>query len=232
MGDAPAKLSSPVQAYQQNLYCGYCGVVQSISEIPFVAGDVALDFVNTAEERGHPAAGDALGTPADLRVWGQRYGLLGPSVKLDADADGELDRARRARELLYDLFAARVHGRPVTRPALTELAELARMAYRAGSLQPAKDRSVHWHWNRTELATVRYVATTRGVELLGADPSPRLKQCPGDHCGWIFLDTTKRGNRRWCLMSECGQEAKDERRRARRHRAPQADTIPSADAIG
>jgi predicted RNA-binding Zn ribbon-like protein len=191
--------------------------VQSIVEMPFVAGDVALDFVNTAEERGHPAAGDALVTPADLCLWGQRYGLLAASVKPGADAGDELERARRARDLLYDVFAARVHGRPVARAQLAELADLARIAYQAGSLQPADDHSVRWNWNRSDLATVRHVAVTSGVELLRAEPSPRLKQCPGDHCGWIFLDTTKRGNRRWCQMSECGQEAKDERRRARRH---------------
>ena len=42
-----------------------------------------------------------------------------------------------------------------------------------------------------------------------------IRQCPGDHCGWFFLDSTKRGNRRWCSMSECGQEAKTAQRRAR-----------------
>jgi predicted RNA-binding Zn ribbon-like protein len=192
--------------------------VQSIPEIPFVAGDAALDFVNTAEERGHPAAEDALVTAADLRLWGQRYGLLGESVELGAG--DELERARRARDLLYEVFAARAHGRPVPAAQLADLAELARTAYQAGRLQPGPDHSVGWHWDPSDLATVRHVAVTSGVELLRTAPSPRLKQCPGDHCGWIFLDTTKRGNRRWCLMSECGQEAKDERRRARRHAAP------------
>lgn len=190
--------------------------MQSIPEMPFVAGNAALDFVNTAEERGHPAAGDALVTPADLCLWGQRYGILGVSVKVGIDADAELERARRARDLLYEVFLARVHGQPVASAQLADLAELARTAYQAGSLQPEEDYAIRWHWNRSDLATVRHVAVSRGVELLRDEPSPRLKQCPGDHCGWIFLDTTKRGNRRWCLMSECGQDAKDERRRARR----------------
>lgn len=194
--------------------------MQSSSEVPFVGGDVALDFVNTAEERGHPDAGEALLTPADLRLWGQRYGLLGRSAKLGADAGDELDRARHARDLLYDIFAARVQGRPVPPARLAELADLARAAYQAASLQPAPDRSVGWRWGPSDLATVRHAAVTSGVELLRAEPSPRLKQCPGDHCGWLFLDTTKRGNRVWCLMSECGQDAKGERRRARRNASP------------
>jgi len=40
-------------------------------------------------------------------------------------------------------------------------------------------------------------------------------QCAGAGCGWFFLDTTKRGNRRWCSMRDCGQDAKSARRRAR-----------------
>jgi predicted RNA-binding Zn ribbon-like protein len=57
---------------------------------------------------------------------------------------------------------------------------------------------------------------TGTIDLLQAEPTVRLKQCPGQQCGWFFLDTTKRGNRRWCSMAECGQEAKDEQRRVRR----------------
>jgi len=191
--------------------------MQPISEMPFVGGDAALDFVNTAEQRGHPAADDALVAPADLLLWGQRYGLLETSAQLGADADDELARARAARDLLYDILMARAEARPATDARLAELADFARLAYQAGSLKPANDNSVTWQWSRIDLATVRHVAVTSGIDLLRAEPSPRLKQCPGDHCGWFFLDTTKRGNRRWCLMSECGQDAKDERRRARRH---------------
>jgi predicted RNA-binding Zn ribbon-like protein len=200
--------------------------MRSVSEMPFVGGDVALDFVNTAEERGHPEAADALITPADLRLWGQRYGLLDASADLGADAEAELGRARHARELLYDVFAARVHGLPVSSRQRAELAALARAAYQAGTLEPADASGLQWRWDRSDLATVRHVAVINGVELLRNQPSARLKQCPGDHCGWIFLDTTKRGNRRWCLMSECGQDAKDEARRARR----QAGAIPAAGA--
>jgi predicted RNA-binding Zn ribbon-like protein len=190
--------------------------VQTIREIPFVAGSPALDFVNTAEERGHPEAGDALLTPADLRLWGQRYGLISASTKLDEHAQAELEQAREARELLYTLLYARTHNRPAPRPALARLADLAGDAYRAADLRTQADGTVRWQWSRSDLATVRHVAVTSALELLHGNPSDRLKQCPGDHCGWFFLDTTKRGNRRWCQMAECGQEAKDARRRERR----------------
>jgi predicted RNA-binding Zn ribbon-like protein len=188
--------------------------MQPVAQLPFIAGHVALDFVNTAEQRGHPDAGDALRTVDDLRLWGQRSGLLS-----DAAGGGagplELPAALEARELLYRLFLDRVRGDRAPAADLARLSGLAARAYQAGRLEEDSDGRLRWTWDRGQLATVRHVAVTTATEVLGQDLAARLRQCPGDHCGWFFLDTTKRGNRRWCSMSECGQEAKTARRRAR-----------------
>jgi predicted RNA-binding Zn ribbon-like protein len=200
-----------------------------IADLPFIGGHVALDFVNTAEGRGGPGRGEALREPADLAVWGQRHGLLaeagaGTGAGMGAmgpEAEAELARALDARELLYAVFLDHVAGRGPGAESLSRLARLAGRAYGAGVLRPAGDGSVRWTWPSGELATVRHVAVAAALDLLRDVPGGllargRLKQCPGDNCGWFFIDTTKRGNRRWCSMSECGQDAKDERRRARR----------------
>jgi len=194
--------------------------VQSVAELPFVAGNLALDFVNTAEERGHPDAVDALRAVDDLRLWGQRRGVLTSGVGGTSAADGdagltEFPAAIEARELLYELFLGRVHGRRAPDADRARLSRLASEAYQAASLEQEADGRLGWSWDPSRLATVRHVAVTAAVELLSQSPTARLRQCPGDHCGWFFLDTTKRGNRRWCSMSECGQEAKTTRRRER-----------------
>jgi predicted RNA-binding Zn ribbon-like protein len=188
--------------------------VEPISELPFVAGNVALDFVNTAEQRGHPDAGEALHTAEDLAAWGRRYGLLSEASSGTDDRD-EFGRAIDARELLYTLFLARAHAGSISPADLERLAELAAAAYHEGQLAPQPDGTLSWSWSPAQPATVRHVAVTAAVELLGMGPAARLKQCPGEHCGWFFLDATKRGNRRWCSMRECGQDAKSARRRAR-----------------
>jgi predicted RNA-binding Zn ribbon-like protein len=190
--------------------------MESIAEIPLIAGDVALDFVNTAEERSHPEAGDALKSPADLRTWGERSGLVSGSAAAGGDGRAELRRALEARELLYAIFLARARGHSASDAQLSALAELGAAAYRAANLELEEDGSVDWRWSRDELATIRHVVVAAAIDLLKAEPASRLKQCPGEQCGWFFLDTTKRGNRRWCSMSDCGQEAKDQRRRALR----------------
>ncbi|HEY6494860.1 MAG TPA: ABATE domain-containing protein [Trebonia sp.] len=188
--------------------------MQSIAELPLIAGHVALDFVNTAEQRGHPDAGDALRTIDDLRLWGQRSGVLSGGADGD-QGPMELPAAIEARELLYRLFLGRVRGDSAPDADRSRLAGLAARAYQAAALGQQADGRLSWSWDPARLTTVRHVAITTAVGLLGQSLAARLRQCPGDHCGWFFLDTTRRGNRRWCSMGECGQEAKAARRRER-----------------
>ena len=59
--------------------------------------------------------------------------------------------------------------------------------------------------------------------LRGADLA-RLRRCPleAGGCGWLFLDQSRNGSRRWCRMADCGSLVKarrlTERRRADRGR--------------
>jgi predicted RNA-binding Zn ribbon-like protein len=188
--------------------------MHTAADLPLVGGHLALDFVNTTDEQD-PAGEDVLQTVADLRTWGERCGLLDATASLAGGA-AELTRALGVRELLHALFVARINGRPEGMARLGELSALVSEAYGAAALQPSSAGRVEWHWSRNELASVRHAVVTQALELLQAEPSERLKECPGERCGWLFLDTSKRGNRRWCSMSECGQEAKDQQRRRRR----------------
>ncbi|GAA4213146.1 CGNR zinc finger domain-containing protein [Microbispora amethystogenes] len=60
------------------------------------------------------------------------------------------------------------------------------------------------------------------VEFLSTADLRRLRVCPlaEGGCGWLFLDHSRNGSRRWCAMEDCGSQAKarrlTERRRARR----------------
>jgi predicted RNA-binding Zn ribbon-like protein len=42
------------------------------------------------------------------------------------------------------------------------------------------------------------------VQVLTADDRNRLKQCPGERCGWLFMDGSRNRSRRWCEPNECG----------------------------
>jgi predicted RNA-binding Zn ribbon-like protein len=193
---------------------------------PLVGGHPALDLLNTLEDRGGDAEVDFLPSPGALQAFGARLGLLAAEAPAtaepdhDAPARAELAAAKRFRERLHRIVAARLAGSDPDPADLAALATEAAAAYRAGELKPAADGTLAWQWSTTDLATVRHAVAVAAVDLL-ATQTDRIKRCPGDECGWVFLDTTKRGNRRWCSMATCGQEAKLAARR-------RAGTTPSA----
>ena len=69
----------------------------------------------------------------------------------------------------------------------------------------------------TGLEAILWPVLESARELL-ADPS-RIKECEGEECGWVFVDATKSGTRRWCSMASCGARAKMKRYRARPQRS-------------
>jgi predicted RNA-binding Zn ribbon-like protein len=39
--------------------------------------------------------------------------------------------------------------------------------------------------------------------------------CAAPDCGWVYVDRSRNGFRRWCQMETCGTEEKSRRRAAR-----------------
>jgi predicted RNA-binding Zn ribbon-like protein len=51
------------------------------------------------------------------------------------------------------------------------------------------------------------------AELLQSEELGRVRRCDGEDCRWLFLDTSRSRNRRWCDMADCGNTAKVRRYR-------------------
>jgi MFS family permease len=54
------------------------------------------------------------------------------------------------------------------------------------------------------LVTLAYEA----VQLFGSEAARLVRQCQSPTCTLYFVDTSRRGDRRWCSMSACGNKAK------------------------
>ena len=59
--------------------------------------------------------------------------------------------------------------------------------------------------------SVRDSLASTAIELLCGLPTDRARVCRGDHCGWLFIDSSKGGQRVWCDMATCGNAAKTRR---------------------
>ncbi len=192
----------------------------NLAELELNSGSLALDFVNTVEDRLEAEPKDFLGSAADLAEWGRKAGVLsGSGRSKPGGGTAELRKAVGLRGHLASLLDAVLDGRRPRRGDLDALAAAEAQAVGAASLEQGSDGRLHRHLDPTAPASVRHAVALSAGELLSGPDAERIGRCAGPGCGWFFLDTTKRGNRRWCSMAECGQEAKSANRRAARRGA-------------
>ncbi|WP_433460224.1 CGNR zinc finger domain-containing protein [Micromonospora sp. CA-248212] len=205
-----------------------------VSELPLVGGHPALDLVNTLERGGNSPPHDFLSDSSALLSWSVRAGVIS-----DAEAD-QVDRA------WHDEPAAAHAGLTAVRDirAGLHLVLLAVITDPDGDTVAAGAALVglHERWSGAA-ARARLVLGSSRVRLaygtvpamlvpdrtaeaavdimLTADPT-RVRRCPvrDGGCGWLFLDQSRNGSRRWCRMADCGNVVKarrlTERRRAAR----------------
>ena len=192
-----------------------------------VGGDHALDFVNTVTARDTEPRDWLDGYDALLR-WARQsehYAArdLDALAKLAAEHPNKaklaLARAKTLREALCGALYALVAGRE---PPAADLAAIdaARAAASAAAQLVSRKRqvSVAWSVERSGLDLVAHVVAAQAVALLAEADFSRVRVCDGQHCGWVFADTSKSGRRRWCDMATCGNVAKA-RRYQEAHRA-------------
>jgi predicted RNA-binding Zn ribbon-like protein len=127
-----------------------------------------------------------------------------------------LPAAITLREAIYRLFAAEAAGQKWDSEDLSALnAALAEAPPRESlALGAVKGWDVPWA-GVSVTALLAPVLWSAGDLLLGPRAG-RVRQCANPACGWLFLDDSKSGNRRWCSMSACGNRAKAHRHYLRR----------------
>jgi predicted RNA-binding Zn ribbon-like protein len=192
-----------------------------IARLGLIADHPGLDFANTASGRGGDHHHDHLHSVDDLVLWSRRAGLLNPvqAVSIDVDRRAEariVARAVKLREAIHAIAAAFAAGAPPPQPAISILGRTYRRALAEAELVTGGD-GLAWRWSAAEAWQVLGPIAHSAIVLFGAAGRERIKQCPGRDCGWVFLDRTKNGSRRWCEMKVCGNRAKL-RRYHHRHR--------------
>jgi predicted RNA-binding Zn ribbon-like protein len=198
--------------------------------ITSLEGRLCLGFVNTFHPRYGRHIHDALAGYADLVAWNRSVGMLIEEQEQDllraADAHpgealGVFERAVTWRETIYRVFSAVAAGSAPQGEDLVILHAAFVEAMARASLSSAS-REFSWEWRAgeesgrgEELTLLFWPVALSTIELLtSAKEWGRIKECPG--CGWLFLDSSKTGNRRWCSMDECGSRAKMRRQYARK----------------
>jgi predicted RNA-binding Zn ribbon-like protein len=185
----------------------------------FIAGTLCLDFVNTAGGWvDSQVVNDKLAGFGDLVRWSELAGVLSPaeSLKSTSHAEGGVfERALALRRALYRICQACLEGGTPPKAAgdvLNRELATARMHERV-HFSPGK---VAWTWDEPSAPDrILWSIVRAAAGFLTSPESASLRQCPGDECGWMFLDTSRNRSRQWCEMRICGNRAKIRRFRQR-----------------
>ena len=192
----------------------------------FVGNHLALDFLNTRPvQDGQPM--EFLPDFAALLRWFQAVGLLSPREVAALDRQwGQSAMARRTledllgvRERLRKVVLAWEEGRTVQDSTIEELNRLmaahplrARLKKRNG-----KELSTELYFKPQSPEELFAPLAHAAAKLFADTNRDRVRKC--DQCVLHFVDTSKKGTRRWCSMQLCGNRLKVAAYAARRRSA-------------
>jgi predicted RNA-binding Zn ribbon-like protein len=191
----------------------------------FLGNDLALDFLNTRPVQDGEAMELLPDFPALLR-WFETAGLLTPRDVAglerqwgqSAEARRTVETIRGFREKLRKQVLEWEQGHTVHRSAIDEVNQLMTaypMATRLKTKGKELSAELYFEPRRPEVLFAP-LAHAAAMLFVNADRG-RVRKC--DQCVLHFLDTSKKGTRRWCSMQLCGNRLKVGAYAARRRSA-------------
>jgi predicted RNA-binding Zn ribbon-like protein len=191
-------------------------------KLTLLGGRLSLDFANTADWHASDQPVEFLTSYSELMAWSRHVGILTEdqvqhlvteAARRPTDAAAVLQRAIVLREAIYRIFSAVSHGYEPPAADLAALnAELSTALTRSRIVPEEEGFAWAWAGRDDALDRMLWPVVHDVADLLTSGDLDRVGQCADDRCGWLFLDVSRNGSRRWCSMEACGNRAK-----ARRH---------------
>jgi predicted RNA-binding Zn ribbon-like protein len=201
--------------------------LSSRPDLPFklVGGDPSLDLVNTVDwiERG--LENERLTDYERLTRWAEEVGLVS---RTDAERLRRAGTARpeeseaahaaawRLRWVLRRLYGAIAAGESPG-SSWDDFNKLLAETLRRRRITPVRSgaKVADWSWHGAEerLDSILWPVVWSAAVLLTSEEAKRLRVCAGPNCGWMYVDRSRNGLRRWCQMETCGTQEKSRRRR-------------------
>ena len=201
----------------------------SFQRSDLVGGHAVLDLVNTVTGRDSRPT-DWLETYERLLEWAALTDAFLPDDLRalermragDASAAARaLARLRAMREAVYDVVIAAIRHKPVPEDAMGRLTRHWKSSVAAAQLTFSAGRaSLQFNIADSRLEYPRHVLAASAFDLLQTLPLARTRECADPRCTWIFIDHSRGGQRRWCNMATCGNQAKSRRHHQRKRAAP------------
>jgi predicted RNA-binding Zn ribbon-like protein len=181
--------------------------------------ELSLDFSNTVDWRNGAKKEDTLKSFEELVDWSVKQGVVAPGeastirrkAKEDRAEDSTFRRAIQLRETIYRIFSAVAHDE---HPDGEDLGDLNRFLsdYPVSSSIVRSGEEYSWTTVPGKGAEGRMLwpIAKSAADLLTSDQLGRVTECANEEegCGWVFLDKTRSGTKKWCSSTGCGNRAK------------------------
>lgn len=196
----------------------------------FDGGNLAVDLVNTVDWAEDGYRNERLLDYAGLVQWAEEAEIIETAAATalrrlaaqqpEAAAQAYRD-TRELRELIQKLLRHYIRDEDPPPALLETFNALVRRSLEHRSLRNinrgANTGCLRWQWDGmgSDLYSPWWPAINAAAELLTSSDAARLRICASPSCGWMFIDRSRNGMRRWCAMDgSCGA-----REKARRHYA-------------
>jgi predicted RNA-binding Zn ribbon-like protein len=181
--------------------------------------ELSLDFSNTVDWRNGEKRVDSLKTFGSLVDWSVKKGVIRRGeatsiLRLAKDEHSEentLGKAIQLRETIYRVFSSVAHDHHPDDEDISALNKflsdypVSSAIVRTGdefgwAMVPGKGMEARMLWPIAKSA----------ADLLTSDQLGRVTECANEEegCGWVFLDKTRSGTKKWCSSTGCGNRAK------------------------
>lgn len=180
---------------------------------PFIASNLALDFINTQFGVGEERQ-ECLDDDSSVIAWLQQAGVL--TDLCETPPEGITKLARELRDNMRDLLISAQQGCAADPAVVNHVLEkgcpVEKIEWEPTEavFQKKIDKR-----NMDSESLLQPVAASL-VQLLTEEDLQLVKQCEASDCVLLFHDQTKSHRRRWCSMATCGNRMKAAAHRARK----------------
>ena len=191
-------------------------VERTLKNLQRDGGCLVFDFTNTVNSRKPAPEFEYLKTFEDFLAWSAKVGSLSKrrfqSLQEHASIKPKLAFAAfrvviDVRENLYQLFSAIASGKSPEVTVVNAFNEKLSLAFQKINMRfRAAAAETYFNNDETSLDEPLNAIIKSAFDILTHEDFHRIKECP--RCGWLFLDTSKNGKRRWCDMNVCGSREK------------------------
>lgn len=198
---------------------------RNIGTLTFAGENLCCNFINTVYAWRGKSLHEYLGTYDDFIDWCKKADVTGKNIlktlqdqakQKPAAGKAALKKIKEIRLLLYQFLSANAtKNQKESKRLLPQINSLvSKSMSHVGFAFKENKLALHFDENKIDLTYPVWIILFSLYNLLTKEYPERIKECP--LCGWIFLDTTKNGKRRWCDPSECGTTDKMKRYYKRR----------------